>query len=196
VSGDGHPAVFLDRDGVINALAPDERSGRPESPYRPEDVVILPGVSEAIDEIHEAGFALVVASNQPAAAKGMASEDALDAVHARVVELLGPSASSISEWRYCRHHPASQDPRLRECDCRKPKPGLLLDSARELRIDLGRSWIAGDADRDLAAGAAAGCRTVLIDHPDSAGRRTGSIEPDLQAADLPSAARAILQQPR
>lgn len=193
--GDGR-AVFLDRDGVINALVPDPRSGTRESPYRPEDVRILPGVAGALDELSAAGLILVVASNQPAAAKGIASEAELDAVHERVVALLGSHAAAISEWRYCRHHPDASEPRLRECDCRKPKPGMLLDAARALDIDLARSWAVGDADRDIEAGIAAGCRTVLIEHPNSAQRRSGSIEPDLRADDLTSAAGAVLREAR
>jgi D-glycero-D-manno-heptose 1,7-bisphosphate phosphatase len=185
-------AVFLDRDGVINALVPDPLTGTPESPYRPEDVSILPGVEPALGQLKGAGLILVIASNQPAAAKGIATEEALDAVHERVVELLGPHAGAISEWRYCRHHPDASDSRLRECDCRKPKPGMLLDAARSLDIDLSRSWALGDADRDLEAGTAAGCRTALIEYPASAPRRKGLIEPDLRAGDLREAASALL----
>jgi D-glycero-D-manno-heptose 1,7-bisphosphate phosphatase len=191
-----HAAVFLDRDGVINELAPDPDTGTLESPYRPEDVRLLPGVERSLEELAGGGFTLVVASNQPAAAKGLVARSDLDAVHERVVELLGASADTIAAWRYCFHHPDALDAKLRDCDCRKPKPGLLLDAARDLDLDLERSWVVGDADRDVAAGIAAGCRTILVEHPASARRRTGSIAPDLQVFDLPAATGAILSSSR
>lgn len=191
MSEPGAPAVFLDRDGVINELVPDPSSGVPESPYRPEDVRLMPGVGDALDRVRAAGLIGVVASNQPAAAKGIAGEAALDAVHERVVELLGAHAAAIREWRYCRHHPEAERPELRGCECRKPEPGMLLDAARSLGIDLGSSWMIGDADRDVAAGVAAGCRTVLIENAASAKRRTGSVEPDFRARDLAAAIRTL-----
>jgi D-glycero-D-manno-heptose 1,7-bisphosphate phosphatase len=194
VSGSNAVAVFLDRDGVINALVPDPRSGTLESPYRPDDVRLLPGVEQALEELRCAGLVLVVTSNQPAAAKGTATEADLDAVHERVVELLGRHAAAISEWRYCRHHPEAIDPRLRNCDCRKPKPGMLVDAARSLEVDLSRSWVIGDADRDLEAGFAAGCSTLLIENPASPERRSGSIKPDLVAEDLPAAVPALIER--
>ena len=185
-------AVFVDRDGVINALVPEPGTAVPESPYRPEDVELMPGAAEALQQLASAGVAVVVASNQPAAAKGIASEEDLDAVHSRVVELLGDAAAAVEEWRYCRHHPDAIDPALRGCECRKPKPGMLLDAARDLGLDLSRSWMVGDADRDVAAGKAAGCRTVLVENPESGHRRSGSAGEDLRAADLPAAVAAIL----
>jgi D-glycero-D-manno-heptose 1,7-bisphosphate phosphatase len=193
VSG-GEAAVFLDRDGVINELVPDPVTGVPESPYRADDVRLMPGAAIALEELHDAGLTLVVTSNQPAAAKGIASAADLDAVHERVVELLGDAAGAVEDWRYCRHHPDAGDPAQRDCDCRKPKPGMIIDAARELGLDLERSWTVGDADRDIEAGRAAGTRTVLVENPDSPHRRAGAAGEDLRAADLPSAARAILGQ--
>jgi D-glycero-D-manno-heptose 1,7-bisphosphate phosphatase len=156
----------------------------------------MPGVSDSLQQLNAAGYTLVVASNQPAAAKGIASEADLDAVHSRVLELLGSSAGAVSEWRYCRHHPDAIVPSLRGCECRKPKPGMLLDAAESLGLDLSASWMVGDADRDIEAGVAAGCRTVLIENPDSAHRRSGSITPDLQVADLSAATIALLDTGR
>jgi D-glycero-D-manno-heptose 1,7-bisphosphate phosphatase len=186
------PAVFLDRDGVINELVADPKTGVLESPYLAGDVTLMPGVGDAIQRLAGAGFALIVVSNQPAAAKGIASAADLDAVHARVIGLLGDAADSIEDWRYCRHHPDASDPALRSCECRKPLPGLLLDAAHERGLDLTRSWTIGDADRDVAAGEAAGTRTILVENPDSAHRRTGSVKPDLTASDLGSATAALL----
>lgn len=188
----GKPAVFLDRDGIINRLVHDPGTGTPESPYDPADVELETDAPWALEALAEAGYTLVVASNQPAAAKGSATAEQLDAVHERVVELLGPVASRIAAWRYCRHHPDSADPTLRECDCRKPSPGLLLDAARELELDLGRSWMVGDAERDVEAGRSAGCRTMLVENPDSAHRRPSATSADATAVTLRSAIGAIL----
>lgn len=164
-------AVFLDRDGVINEPVPDPQTGGlPESPYRPEDVRLVPGAAEAIKELHDAGFLLVAASNQPAAAKGNATMEQLQAVHERVVELLAAEGAALDDWRYCFHHPDRDG----ACRCRKPEPGMLLDAAAEHDIDLSRSWMVGDADRDVEAGRRAGVRTVLVEHPGSAHRRKGA----------------------
>ena len=189
-------AVFLDRDGVINDLAPDPRTGLPESPYDPAAVRILPDVGPALAELRAVGFLPMVVSNQPGAAKGYVDESALDAVHQRVVALLGPYAGEIVAWRYCRHHPEAIDPQLRDCDCRKPKPGMLLELATEHDVALADSWMIGDSDRDIEAGIAAGCRTVLIRHPGSGHRRGGAVSADLQARDLHDAAAAVLRNAR
>ena len=187
-------AVFLDRDGVINEGVPDPRTGTEESPYDPADVRLIAGVPEAIAALAEAGYVLVVASNQPAAAKGTATIEALDAVHERVLELLGPAAEAITRWRYCRHHPDAADPQLRRCDCRKPAPGMLLEAIRELSLDPARSWMIGDADRDIEAGIAAGCMTALVETPGSAHRRAGAVAADLRGPDLLTITRAILSR--
>jgi D-glycero-D-manno-heptose 1,7-bisphosphate phosphatase len=141
-------------------------------------------------------MAVIVASNQPAAAKGIATVDALDAVHDRVVELLGDAASVVDEWRYCRHHPDALDPALRGCECRKPRPGMLLDAAGAHGLDLARSWMVGDADRDVEAGRTAGCRTALVENPESAHRRTGAAGEDVRVADLAAAVSEILDRGR
>lgn len=177
-------AVFLDRDGVLVEPVTDPRSGLPESPYRPEDVTLTEGATAALAALREAGWTLVVASNQPAAAKGTVTRAALEAVHARVAALLG---DLIDDWRYCFHHPDAGD----ACDCRKPAPGMLLAAAAELDLDLGASWMVGDSDSDVAAGRAAGCRTVLVTHPGSAHRRPGEAGATLTASRFPLAVRAI-----
>lgn len=170
----GRAAVFLDRDGVIVEPVSDVADGRPEGPLRPSDVRLAPRAVEGIGLLHRAGFVLVVVSNQPSAAKGKATRDDLRAVHERTVELLGSGAAAIADWRYCFHHPDAVAPELRgPCACRKPAPGMLLDAAQDLGLDLGRSWMVGDSDADLGAAQAAGVAAVLIEHPDSVHRRTG-----------------------
>jgi D-glycero-D-manno-heptose 1,7-bisphosphate phosphatase len=179
-------AVFLDRDGVLDEPVWDEADGSRESPLRPEDVTLIPGAAAAARRLAGAGARLAVVSNQPAAAKGKATEADLRAVHERVAELLAAEAVVVDVWRYCMH--AAGD----GCDCRKPRPGLLLDAAAELGADLSASWMVGDSDADVQAGRAAGCRTILVEHPGSAHRRSSAHEPDLRVRDLAAASEAIL----
>lgn len=187
------PAVFLDRDGVLNALVPDPSTGNPESPLDPRDVSLLPGAAAGASRIREAGYLLVAVSNQPAAAKGTVSVDQLHAVHDRVLELLEAAGAAWDASRICLHHPDGSVPELtRACDCRKPGAGMLLDAATELGIDLERSWMIGDTDADVAAGAVAGCRTVLLEHCGSAHKRGGGARPTATAADLPAAVQLLL----
>jgi D-glycero-D-manno-heptose 1,7-bisphosphate phosphatase len=153
----GRPAAFLDRDGVLNELVPDPSSGQPESPLRADDVRLLPGVAAAANELARAGYALVCVSNQPAAAKGKVSVEQLHAVHARVLDLLGRDGVRLDASRLCLHHPDGSISELSgPCDCRKPAPGMLLDAAEALGLDLAASWMLGDTDTDVAAGRAAG----------------------------------------
>lgn len=186
-------AAFLDRDGVLNALVPDPASGRLESPLDPRDVRLLPGAAAAARQLAAAGYALVGVSNQPAAAKGKISLEQLQEVQERALELLAAEGVRFDGFRLCLHHPEAVVAELAgPCDCRKPAPGMLLDAAAELELDLPSSWMIGDTDTDIAAGHAAGCRTALIEHPGSAHKRDGGAGADLGADDLPAAVVAIL----
>jgi D-glycero-D-manno-heptose 1,7-bisphosphate phosphatase len=143
------PAVFLDRDGVLNRTR--FRNDRPIPPASLDELEILPGVPEALADLKSAGYALVVVTNQPDVARGVTT---LDVVH-RLNRFLGERLP-INEFRVCAH-----DDRDR-CECRKPKPGLLLASPR---YDMAASIMVGDRWRDIDAGRAAGCRaTILIDY--------------------------------
>lgn len=185
-------AVFVDRDGVVNELVPDPVSGRPESPLRAEDVRLIPGAAAALRILAEAGWRLVGVSNQPSAAKGLITLAQLHAVQARVLELLETEGAGFDDFRLCLHHPQGVVPELTgPCDCRKPAPGMLLAAAAELGIDLGRSWMVGDTDGDVQAGSAAGCRTILVEHPHSAHKRTAQPQPDAVVGDLRAAAGII-----
>jgi D-glycero-D-manno-heptose 1,7-bisphosphate phosphatase len=193
----GRRAAFLDRDGVLNALVQDPASGWYESPLHPRDVRLLPGAPAAAQRLADAGFALVGVSNQPAAAKGTITLEQLLEVQERVLELLSAEGVRFDGFRLCLHHPEGVVAELSgPCECRKPAPGMLLDAAAELELDLPSSWMIGDTDIDIAAGRAAGCRTVLIGHPDSAHKRHGGGAEDLQANDLPRAVVAILGRER
>jgi D-glycero-D-manno-heptose 1,7-bisphosphate phosphatase len=185
-------AAFLDRDGVINDPVLDAVDGRPESPHRPEDVVLADGAVAGLRLLREDGYLLVAISNQPSAAKGKVTLDELRAVHERVVALLAEEGVALDDWRYCFHHPDGIVAELTgACDCRKPAPGMLLDAAREHGIDLSASWMIGDSDADVAAGQAAGTRTLLVEHPDSAHRRSGAAKPDRHARNLLQAATLL-----
>jgi D-glycero-D-manno-heptose 1,7-bisphosphate phosphatase len=187
--------VFVDRDGTINELVPDARTGLPESPLSSRDVRLLDGAAAALRDLAAAGWLLVGVSNQPAAAKETATVDQLKAVQRRVLELLAVEGVRFDDFRLCLHHPDGSDPLLGgQCDCRKPRPGMLVDVAARLGIDLASSWMIGDTDSDVMAGRAAGCRTVLLTHAPSAHKRLAGLAPDMFAEDL-RAASALLLEP-
>lgn len=189
----GRRAVFVDRDGVINELVPDPGSGRPESPLRPSDLRLVPGASAALGRLASAGWRLVGVSNQPAAAKGLVSLEELQAVHARVLEMLAAEGVGFDAFKLCLHHPEGVVPELKgECECRKPAPGMLLEAARELGLDPAGSWMVGDTDGDMAAGRTAGCHTALVEYPGSAHKRHGDSRPDTIVRNLAAAVTFIL----
>jgi D-glycero-D-manno-heptose 1,7-bisphosphate phosphatase len=171
------PAVFLDRDGVLNRAFPDGRATRP-----PRDLLeleLLSGVAEAVARLHAAGFALVGASNQPDVPRGLTTRAAVEALNAELRARLPPLLAILT----CFHDDADG------CACRKPRPGLLLDGAARFGLDLGRSFMVGDRWSDVAAGQAAGCTTLLVDGPFSQAERC---RPDWRGDGLPAAADWIL----
>jgi histidinol-phosphate phosphatase family protein len=187
------PAAFLDRDGTLNEAVIDPESGRPESPLNMDDVRLLRGAAAAAVSLADAGYALVCVSNQPAAAKGKVTVRELLAIHERVIDLLAEQGARVETSLLCLHHPDVVVGELAgTCSCRKPAPGMLLDAAAALELDLHRSWMLGDTDADVAAGRAAGCMTALIEYPGSAHKRSGESSPDVYAADLRDAAAQLL----
>ena len=173
----GRTAVFLDRDGVVNRSLVVE--GKPYAPRRLADFRLLPGVRAAIAALRSAGRLVVVVTNQPDLGHGLIEPAVLDAMHDRV------RAAGADAVLCCPHR---QD---EGCACRKPRPGMLLTAARDFGIDLAASWMVGDRWNDIAAGRAAGCRTVFIErgYAETAAR---TITANQQAANLPAAVRAIL----
>lgn len=171
-------AVFLDRDGVINrALTRDQK---PYPPMSLAEFEILPGVPEACAQLKHAGFLLVVATNQPDVGRGTLDQSLVEEIHAHLRQTL-----PIDRVEVCYHAGKGAS----DCDCRKPKPGMLLRAARELGIDLTRSWMVGDRWRDIDCGHAAGCWTVFIDYGyDEALRQL----PDFRVKNLTEAAQVIL----
>lgn len=158
LDGPMQPAVFLDRDNTL--IANDGDLGDPAQ------VELLEGVAEGLRRLRQAGYRLVVITNQGGVARGKYTEDDVDAVHLRIAVLADQSAGMarlIDRFYYCPFHPeASVEEYRRDHPWRKPSPGMLLQAARDLDLDLSRSWVIGDQDRDIAAGRAAGCRSVLV----------------------------------
>jgi D-glycero-D-manno-heptose 1,7-bisphosphate phosphatase len=189
-------AVFLDRDGVLNELVADPVSDVAESPLEVEQVRLIPGAAKAAARLTRVGYVLVCVSNQPAAAKGVVSVARLLAVHNRVIELLTLEGVVLSAWRLCLHHELGVVPGLSgSCSCRKPAPGMLLDAAGALGLDLASSWMVGDTDADIAAGRAAGCRTLLIRNPASVHKRLQAVSADIVADSLANGVQELTFQP-
>lgn len=157
-------AFFLDRDGVLNTPIWNSEEYAWDSPYFLEQFTLLPGVAEAVARIEAMGFLRIVISNQPGAAKGKCSVAYLEETKERLRADLAAGGASVDGIYYCLHHPQATVPEyLVVCDCRKPKPGMILQGAKDFDVDLAISWMVGDQERDVEAGIAAGCRTVRID---------------------------------
>jgi D-glycero-D-manno-heptose 1,7-bisphosphate phosphatase len=169
------PAVFLDRDGTLNVKPPEH-----EYLTSPEEFSWLPGAVHGAARLARAGYVLAVASNQRGVARGLVEPGVLTAIEAFIQRGMARYECAIAAFRYCPHEESAG------CNCRKPRPGLLLDLARDLDLDLSRSWMIGDSDTDVLAGQAAGCRTVLI------GPARPTCTPDLIAPSLDVASSLIL----
>jgi len=161
-------AVFLDRDGVLNGAI--VREGEPYPPSSLAQLKILPSVAEACTLLREAGFLLIVVSNQPDVARGTQRREVVEAIHQLLRKRL-----PLDDIRVCYH----DDPDC--CACRKPEPGLLLNAAEDWDIDLSASFMVGDRWKDIEAGRRAGCKTIFVDNgynerkPDNADHRVGSL---------------------
>lgn len=156
-------AVFLDRDGTINRYVGFLRDI--------DQFDLLPGVAEAIKRININGYLAIVVTNQPVIARGEVTVPALQTIHNKMETLLGAKGAYLDAIYYCPHHPhkgyAGEIPELKiKCDCRKPKPGMLIRAARDFNISLEDSWMVGDEENDIKAGIAAGCKTALIGEGD------------------------------
>ena len=193
----GSRAAFLDRDGTLNEAVPDPDSGMPESPLTLADVRLISGAADAAEQLMQAGYVLVCITNQPAAAKGKVTLRVLLEIHERVLDLLSAAGVRIELSLLCPHHPDPLEGELsRRCDCRKPAPGMLFQAAAALDLDLGSSWMVGDTRADVAAGRAAGCRTILIEYPPSAHKRGGEDRADLLVPDLRRGVAQLLDHVR
>ena len=159
----GRRAVFLDRDGVINANVFYVDTGEMEGPRTAADFQILPGALEAMTRLQQAGYLLFVVSNQPNQAKRKATAADHDATHAQLTAALDRAGIQVEDFFYCFHHPKGVEPSLSgPCDCRKPSP-FFLNQARDAHgLDMAQSWMVGDRDSDIACGQAAGTRALHI----------------------------------
>lgn len=183
--------IILDRDGVLNQTLPNPLEARPDSPLREQDVVVFPGVPALLKQLNDAGFALAIATNQPAFAKGKASLEALQQVQARVLREVQREGAVITSAHVCFHR--AED----GCECRKPKPGLLEAAlAHHPGVDRGQSWMVGDRATDVLAGAAAGLQTALLG--DMLGQErealaaAGALGPSICGDDLQDFVRFVL----
>jgi D,D-heptose 1,7-bisphosphate phosphatase len=173
-------AIFLDRDGTINKYSGFLRDI--------DNFELLPGVIEAVRKINASGYLAIAVTNQPVIARGEVSAFELREIHNKMETLLGEGGAYLDGVYYCPHHPhrgfEGEVPELKiDCDCRKPKPGMLLKAAKDFNIDISQSWIIGDSENDVAAGKAAGCRAILIGD--------GDFGQDMTAASLLEAVNMI-----
>jgi len=181
----GSPAVFLDRDGTIN-----EEVGYLSEPGQ---VTLLPGAADALTRLRQAGFKLVVVTNQSGVARGYFSEDDLGKVNGELSRLLAGHGVAIDAYYYCPHHPSLTG----ECGCRKPKTGMAERASRELGIDLAKSYFVGDKTTDVELGINAGGKSVLVLTGFGRDERrlldARGIRPDMVSDGLPEAADWIVQ---
>ena len=171
----GNGAVFLDRDGT---MAKDVHYCR-----RPQDFELFPDVAKAIKLLNERGFKVIVVTNQSGIARGYFTEETLGEIHEKMAGELAEEGARVDAIRYCPHHPDDG------CECRKPKPKMLLEAASELEVDLTHSYVVGDLHADIELGKRAGCKTILIS---DSGSVDETINPDATARDLLQAAQIIL----
>ncbi len=179
--------IFLDKDGTILK----------DVPYNvdPHQMAFEEGAARGLKRLDEAGFRLVVVSNQSGVARGYFTEDALLGVRQALNQMLMDEAQvELSGFYYCPHHPDGSVPDYAvACECRKPEPGMLLEAARDLNIQLSEAWMIGDILNDIEAGCRAGCRTILIDNGHETEWEPGPYrKPDFIAGDLEAAAGIIL----
>lgn len=183
-------AIFLDRDGVLNYDT--------DLISNPEEFELYPGTIEAVRQINQSGYLAVVATNQSVVARNRTTIEGLGEIHKKMETILGQEGAYLDAIHFCPHHPhkgyPGENPKYKiDCHCRKPKPGMLTDAAENFNIDLSRSYMIGDSERDMLAGKNAGCTTIglMTGH----GQRQSKVEPDFFMANLPDAIDFILNNP-
>ncbi len=175
-------AIFIDRDGVIN----DDTNFI----TRPEDFIIYPFTAEAIRLINQSEYLAIVITNQSAVARGMISEDELKLIHHKMDDELAIQSAKMDSIYYCPHHPDFGE--NRNCSCRKPLPGMLLQAAEDFNIDLLSSFMIGDNERDIIAGKAAGCKTIGV--KTGKGLKNSTTQADFMVENLIEAVHLILNR--
>jgi len=183
-------AIFMDRD---DTLIED-----PGYINNPEQVKLLDGVPEALIQLKNLGYKLIVVTNQSAVAHGIVTEKVLGEIHDRLKQLLADKNAFLDRIYYCPYHPEGVVPKYcKESNSRKPSPGMLLKAADEMDIDLGQSWCVGNSSRDIEAGLRAGCKTILIDMPPAHQKQPASslslagVNPDYKAVNIKEAVNIV-----
>jgi D-glycero-D-manno-heptose 1,7-bisphosphate phosphatase len=178
-------AIFLDKDGTLI----------PNIPYNvdPERIALNPEVGRSLKSLQDAGFLIVVITNQSGIARDFYSEKNLIPIEKKLKKLLVDFNVNLSGFYYCPHHPLGTIPYNIVCECRKPKPGLLFRAARNLYIDLSSSWMIGDTWSDIGAGFNAGCFTVLLSPYPNTMTPESKFTPDFKAKNFSEAASIILE---
>lgn len=149
--------IFLDRDGIINEDRKDFVKTRNEFRF-------VPGIIDSIKKLNENGFEIIIVTNQSGVAGGFYTEKDLNEIHENMLEQMGKKDATVKDIFYCPHHPQGKVDKYRKiCDCRKPKPGLILKAAKKYNIDPSETWMIGDSERNIEAGRRAGCRTIRIE---------------------------------
>jgi D-glycero-D-manno-heptose 1,7-bisphosphate phosphatase len=187
-------AVFLDRDGVVLELK--------DHLYQPEYLLVAPGVGRAIRALNDAQIPAILITNQSVVARGLIDEDGLSQLHQEMAAQLAIEGAHLDAIYYCPHHPdVGQPPYRQDCNCRKPKPGMILEAANDLGLDLSKSSFIGDSLTDMEAAQRAGVgKTILVltgYGQSELSKIDGKIErPDFIMADVPTAISAILSEPK
>ena len=179
-------AVFVDRDDTV--------IHDPGYLSDPSGVKLMPGAAEALRRLADAGYMVVLVTNQSGIARGLLTEETLIAIHTELVRQLAAKGARLDGIYYCPFHPEGTVERYaRQSDLRKPQPGMLLSAGRDMDIDLAASWMVGDNVRDVEAGKRAGCRTILLAAGGDKADRGDGQQADFQAGDLATAADIILR---
>jgi D-glycero-D-manno-heptose 1,7-bisphosphate phosphatase len=189
----GRPAIFLDRDGVLNALVFNPATARMESPLTPDDLLLIEGALPALCRLQGAGYPLVLVSNQPNFALGKSTLATLGAIHCKLESALIGAGIRFARFSYCLHHPQGVVPGYSGlCVCRKPSPWFLLRARDDFGFSLGDSWMIGDQPTDTQCGRAAGTRTIRINSGPIAAERNAAPAADFMVWQLSEAAEIIL----
>jgi D-glycero-D-manno-heptose 1,7-bisphosphate phosphatase len=182
-------AVFFDRDGTL--------IHDPGYLNHPDQVQVVDGVAEALKEFQLLGYKTIVASNQSGVARGIVTVEMLERIHDRLRELLAVKGATLDAIYYCPYHPDGVVPEYtKDSDWQKPKPGMLVAAAQEMDLDLTRSWMIGDSDRDVEAGRSAGCKTILINSAHSDPSHRHESKPDFVAVNLREAVNIVKRHHR
>ncbi len=196
------PAVFLDRDGVLNEIVYDDNTEQLDSPLQPESLTLLPGVADAVRKLKKAGFYIFIVTNQPAAAKGKTTLAKLYDINERLREFLAEGGEDpVDEIFMCPHYPTEgkytrEHFLIRKCECRKPGTGLIRSAAGKYNIDLSASYMVGDSFTDVICGRDAGVKTVFIgNYKCDLCARLKYQKPDLIVSSLPEFAEKIAENP-